>query len=185
MPLFAFQILRQMNAVSDGKTGKEVQGGVHNSHPSQSVISLTWPESEYPSNPNECSVVAGWHNVSCGGRWELETIMRDYSACLQFSGARVKQRGLKPGEYLPYAFTFSPAKSVIVIVSQLGVDNCFLHVWARSRELAQEHFSVLHSRYWRKPKRSAGESNSSSTTDLSSGSGAMGFWLSSRRTSAE
>ncbi len=85
--------------------------------------------------------------------------MRDYSACLQFSGARVKQRGLKPGQYLPYAFTFSPAESVTVIVSQLGVDNCFIHVWARSQELAQEHFVALHSRYWRKPKRSLGESN--------------------------
>ncbi len=86
-------------------------------------------------------------------------MMRDYSACIQFSGARMKQRGRKRGKYRWYAFTFSPAESVTVVVSQLGVDNCFLHVWARSQELAKEHFVALHGRYWRKPKRSAGESN--------------------------
>lgn len=148
-----------MNAIADGKSGKELQGGVENSRPPQSVTSLTWPECEYPSNPNECSVVAGWHHLSCRGRWDLAAIMRDHSASVQFSGARAKQAGRKPGQFEWYAFTFSPAKSVIVAVSHTGEDSCFVHVWARSRELATEHFLALHSRYWRKPKRSPGESN--------------------------
>ncbi len=92
-PPLAFQILRHVNAVAAEQNGAGIYHGLEDFARTQSVISLTWPESEYPTNPSDCSVVAGWHNVSCRGRWELEAIMRDYSASVQFSGARIRSEG--------------------------------------------------------------------------------------------
>lgn len=85
--------------------------------------------------------------------------MRDYSAFIQFSGARARQEGRKSGELGWYALTFSLAESILIALSHQAEDSCFLHVWARSQNVAKEQFGLLRVRYWRKPKRRRGESN--------------------------
>jgi hypothetical protein len=95
----------------------------------------------------------GWHSFGRCCCWDVDAIAADFRHAFQYSECRCTSDPPRAIEPRWEAFTFAPAKDVVVVARLPSAGTWFLSVWAHSPDLARQHFETLRSRYAERSKR--------------------------------
>jgi hypothetical protein len=89
--------------------------GINRSGPLKPRVAVTWQEGEFPQNPHQYFAISGWHAFRGCGNWDVETMVKEVSAHVQFSECESTTDLSQAVEERWQGFTFSPREGVIVL----------------------------------------------------------------------